>query len=774
MDIHDFENNLGDINNSCKNEEKYENKTHDNIVEMNPYAVNNETIHDDKSTYNITMIIKEDEDDKCEDIGEEDNNEVNESNQNTDTYTSDDFLKVNAKYFRAKIMQTLIDNHNRKVRARQMNERRNDIMRSVAAQNKLSKNNIRRYIRNASVSGYKNNNAKNSRLNVIRNKPNIAYTKINNLVTNHSQGNYIRADPSVTTTTIPIPSANRSIDIFQIKADLPNPVAELNPWVATTIMPDIVRYPTMPPVVEKPKEINFAEVVTSVLQEILSGKYNSVENIIGKLRVKFEENSVLTNSKKRNIILLNFEDDTMRPVLKIEDKYMDIIQQWYDDCEILIDIEETSVSIPEVITIQDVSGVIFQDINCKYKDEYLNVYIPLVINNIISERSIKGFEKKYFKKINPTNSYEQKELKNSGDKIISDMGIVIPENIKPEPIEPKKPPQNDYFFNLPVTDIYYNIKRIDPEILVKTHLLDDVRKNEPSKSEITSYNNIYEEKNCEPCLPAYNNCEPSLSAYEYNAKDGLKTAKRPLLAYNSEYNVLYPNFSDTCASVLDVDIKENTEESNVPSIFVLINDKFLQTITIEKPDADILHIIKTHSEFGFVKLFGITTNNKDIVNFIEREFNKTQFNDIDEINKKLLVTSQYIEFSNKHNNANNIVSSEENLVKKFLNSKYTFDDDINHKMKASTLYDIIINSKVVKIDNDKVSGFRTRLSKYLKDIGLQKKRYNDGFYYYGIVEKYNLLPDINTLDTRRDKIHLTLKEITRQREEEYLSFSQTL
>ena len=109
--------------------------------------------------------------------------------------------------------------------------------------------------------------------------------------------------------------------------------------------------------------------------------------------------------------------------------------------------------------------------------------------------------------------------------------------------------------------------------------------------------------------------------------------------------------------------------------------------------------------------------------------------------------SQYIEFSVKHN-SNHILSSEESLVKQFLNHKYIIDNDINHKMKASTLHDIIIESKIVKIENDKLAGFKNRLSKYLKDLGLLKKRYNDGFYYYGIVEKYQNTYPKNTPITK--------------------------
>jgi hypothetical protein len=128
----------------------------------------------------------------------------------------------------------------------------------------------------------------------------------------------------------------------------------------------------------------------------------------------------------------------------------------------------------------------------------------------------------------------------------------------------------------------------------------------------------------------------------------------------------------------------------------------------------------------------------------------------------------YIDFSNKHNDTNNISTSEEQQVKKFLHSKYIIDDDINHKMKASILYDLIINSNVVKIDNDKISGFRTRLSKYLKEIGLHKKRYNDGFYYYGIIKKtpneFNInepkINIINEFERRLNEYKIPLSELS--------------
>lgn len=738
MDIHDSENNLGGINNSSENIEVKQNNTYDNLCETESYTDDTDCIHSPETDDNIVVKIEETK--QSENISHE-------------------FLK-------AIILRNIIINNNKKIRAKQMiSDRRNDIMRSVAKERFMKTHIVKRMIKAVLPSNTAGaNNFSKHRLSVIRGKNFIEPNKNGNLITKHSLGNFVRTEYPAPSGQIPLQESHIFIDNFQISGDPPIP----NTMVPTTITPDFMRYQNIPqPTIEKPKEVNLAEIVTDVLQDVLAGKLTTVENIIGKLRVDFEEKSVFTNSKKRNVILLNFEDDTMRPVLKIEDKYMNIIEQWYNDCDLLIDIEETNVSIPEVITIQDVSGVLFQDINYKFKDEYLNSYMPLVINNIISERSAKCLEKKYFKKpvenknlsiknsstdiyyIEPLN--QSKTLQNQPktpyimtDNVLSDMGIIIPENILPETLKTNS-----------VLNIYSNVSpwnlhdvgtRIEPEILLKKHILADIRKTEVIDNDVCPFNEI-------------------------KSSFTIDDVENNIASYNLQYNVLHPNFSENSLILDDIKDNEQSKESNHSSIYILMNDKFLQTITILDPNADVIHIIKNHPEFGFIKLFGIETNNKDIISFVEREFNNVHFNDVEEINKKLLVTSQYINFSNKHNDANNMASSEENQVKKFLNSKYTIDNEPNHKMKASTLYDLIINSKVVKIDNDKVSGFRIRLSKYLRDIGLQKKRYNDGFYYYGIVEKKTAAFTMGSGYTRENKLQISLEEIEKRRYQELREFT---
>jgi hypothetical protein len=743
MDIHDSENNLGEINNSSETLNNQITNSDANLAEMNPYADNSAGIHDEISHDNITVKI-------------EDNIRPEMNGSNVDK-TKINILK--AIYYAA---------YQKQVKQKQIiNQRRNDIMRSIAKQRYSTnrKSNVKRLIStnpngkrihgpvNASYINDKIDIEKHRR-DMVRCKANYTPAKSNNIKTAHSYGNHIRDKTPVNDTSSVLPD--------QISHEPINANLVVSGMFPITPVPGNYYFgkETVQPIAEKPKEVNLAEIVTGILQDVLTGKITNIDNVIGKLRVDYEEKNMFTNIKKRNIILLNFEDDTMRPVLKIEDKYIDIIKNWYNDCDLILDIEETNVSIPENITLQDVSGVLFEDINYKYKDEYLYNYIPIVINKLISKRTIKELERKYFFKpnketciiVNKSQIKNFMDLKNMDDitcmksnNKLKELGIEIPNNIEPNLLNNEN--KNIATCNNHMIPIPGSIQRIDPEILTKKYTLN---------------NPHIQERDVDILIEPYN----SQNGFDIMIRD--KEGKDIPGCYNNKYDCLNIEFADNSQ---EYDISSEDDKKNkTECIYVLINDKFLQTLTIKNPDQSIAYILKNHPEFGFVKLFNFSTGNNDIINFIEREFNKATFNDSEEVNKKILVTSQYIDFANKQNDSNILASSEENQVKKFLNSKYTINDDVNNKMKASTLYDIIINSKAVKIENDKVAGFRTRLSKYLKDLGLQKKRYNDGFYYYGIVDKeqhFNECYEYKKLDI--DYCY----EIYRKREEELKTYHNT-
>lgn len=47
--------------------------------------------------------------------------------------------------------------------------------------------------------------------------------------------------------------------------------------------------------------------------------------------------------------------------------------------------------------------------------------------------------------------------------------------------------------------------------------------------------------------------------------------------------------------------------------------------------------------------------------------------------------------------------------------------------------------------------FRNKLSKYLLDIGLKRKRFSDGFYYYGLKDKEVGERDLKEIEKARNE-----------------------
>lgn len=732
MDIHYSENNLGDMDNSINNDELLQNNSNENNKEMNPYADKKEGIHD-------TICNDNDETNKI----------ISQSNN----------PNININLLRAMYLKA----YQNKIKQNQMIiNRRNDIMRSVAKERFKSFNKpMSKQIIKAGIS---KNKYKYRSTQSLLNKKKENLTSVSQ-TNNDTLKRNSEIHPSA---NFPIPVITNKSFNGSLRNDPPIPTAFVGPWIQDKdIMSGLkLTRANLTNANEKPKEVNLAEILTSVLQDVVSGKIKSIENAIGKLRVNYEEKNVFSNVNKRDVILLNFEDDTTRPVLKIDETYMSIIEDWYKNCDLLMDIEETNISIPENITVQDVSNVLFQDINCKYKDEYLNNYIPLVINNIISKNTTKDLEKKYFIKTTtdsiseyPLSSLENINVNENITNIkLKNIGVVVPDNFdeSSKKTECHNDSSNSVFQSKPW---YLNeIGTFDPEIMSKYILDSNVRKNKNTHS--FNEHKVAEQTSKPSQIYCYNEVFDINPFLEDENNNIIPTS------YTNSYNCLNPKFSDNSCLLDEVLVGKKTTDKKLESICVLINDKFLQTLTIKNPDKNVNHIVKHHPEFGFIKLFDYETNNVDIINFIEREFDKTSFDDVEELNKKLLVVSQYVDFSNKQNDIKTITTSEECQVKAFLLDKYHITDDINNKMKASILNDIIINSNVVKIDKDKISGFRNRLSKYLKDLGLQKKRYNDGFYYYGIVEKISKMPH-GSFDKR---LVIDLDEILKKRDEERESF----
>jgi hypothetical protein len=165
-------------------------------------------------------------------------------------------------------------------------------------------------------------------------------------------------------------------------------------------------------------------------------------------------------------------------------------------------------------------------------------------------------------------------------------------------------------------------------------------------------------------------------------------------------------------------------------------------------------ILNDYKEYGFIQLCSHRTKNQNICNQIKHLFSDIgTVTTADMINKYLEMAAKYVSlFGNDVDSVTTNILSEERHVTNFIQENYIIDHSIEHRIRASILYKTCFglmrqSDHLAKSDSN-ATAIRN-LSKYLKNMGLQKKRYNDGFYYYGIREKTKdeLKSDVKTVDT---------------------------
>ena len=407
--------------------------------------------------------------------------------------------------------------------------------------------------------------------------------------------------------------------------------------------------------------------------EQISNAFHNMAELINKPKPKPETPT---------LILLNFEDDTFKPVIKVDDKMVNIIKEWYNNANLSFDVEDSRYEFNNV-TEKELTKILYKTIACKNKEMYLNEYIPEVIKEINLKKKTSSFEQTLFQETFQNNSIYDIDVKKN--LTLDELKIIIPENLTVK--EPEKSP----FVNAG------SIITEGPEQFIKM-----------SECVVNQDEKMYD-------------------------------------AYNHLYNSLNPRFAEN-AEALEVPKEEIKKKTSVETLLVvLIQPSFLKTIVVLNPTEVQLNIINNYQEYGFIELFKYKTSNSQIITNIKTNYNGAMFEDANNINTTLEASSQYVNFANK-NNVNSFVE-EEKTVKEFLKNKYDFSDNIVNQMKASVLYEQIIASNICKIEKSKLTGFKNRLSQYLKDLGLQKKRYNDGYYYYGIVLKHTITkPTVKTLE----------------------------
>jgi hypothetical protein len=438
-------------------------------------------------------------------------------------------------------------------------------------------------------------------------------------------------------------------------------------------------------------------------------KFESNEFKMNKIQqINFTTN-LNDNKLNKQISLINFDDDTMRTIIKLDDEKMNMIKKWYDILNINIEIEDVDLYIPLEMNEEDLKNILYQDINYSMKDEYILSYLPLIFEQLKLSKQIKKYEEKF------KNSKIFKQFKSDGcrddnqnnDNNKNKYGIIIPLKI--------------------VDDV--DVSNVPSSRITSSYIPPNYDNKNNNKNKFKMVKHVFKK----------NKKERDENYVINDYIDGVTN-----LLYKSYFS--NAKFLDDVDDNLNIDnnlniddnlnINDNLNKNNKNYVsYVLYNLKFNKSLVINDPSSNEVSFLKSvdFEKYGFVNLTNIETDNEDIYNCINNNFNNVEFNSIVELNEKLQLLSNNIDFILKNMKINMQYADEEKKVKNYIKYNYIVDNNVNNRMKASTLSDIFIDNKICIDDQS----FKVRLAKYLKEIGLEKKRYSDGIYYYGIRYKYS-------------------------------------
>lgn len=145
-------------------------------------------------------------------------------------------------------------------------------------------------------------------------------------------------------------------------------------------------------------------------------------------------------------------------------------------------------------------------------------------------------------------------------------------------------------------------------------------------------------------------------------------------------------------------------------------------------------LIADYAEYGVSPIIYIDCH-PDVMTTVYNTFNAVLHPSIQSLRSKISFCEKYIKaMSESDINAVSDTEEEEDTVLAIMRQKYVVTENIEDRMRAQDIFDFFSQNTVYlpfKIDTQ----FRNRLSKYLVKLGLTKKRYSDGYYYYGIIKR---------------------------------------
>ncbi len=241
--------------------------------------------------------------------------------------------------------------------------------------------------------------------------------------------------------------------------------------------------------------------------------------------------------------------------------------------------------------------------------------------------------------------------------------------------------------------------------------------------------------------PTNNNIKPyndgnRFTPFKFNEQTNIPLSLDPVATKVAPYYVkpVTDNNSNPGTKGADLNIqrfKFNELVDNKTTYYVYINTHEYSTFV--QTDDKFKSLFNKYPEYGFQLLIEYKTNNNDIASFLKTMFDNKTFTNKDDVENQLLNASKYIIWCNDVASQNKDTTEYE-IVKQYINHLFVVDPSSDSKHKATDIFSLF-ESKQEYLELTVDTNFRNRLSKYLLNMGLHKKRLSDGYYYYGLIRR---------------------------------------
>jgi hypothetical protein len=178
----------------------------------------------------------------------------------------------------------------------------------------------------------------------------------------------------------------------------------------------------------------------------------------------------------------------------------------------------------------------------------------------------------------------------------------------------------------------------------------------------------------------------------------------------------------------DVEHIATPKESDLHRVSLCIVYNMLYSVTLVAEITDAVQFAESFPEFRLVHMNDkdatASTRDIELVAAFKQHFDKVSFPSYEDAVVKFDAFKQLYNFSKK---------SEKERIRDHIAKQFDVSDIPEKRMKANDLYKELIN--VMCVPYSDASSFKKRVAGYLVEFRLQKKRYSDAYYYFGIERK---------------------------------------